>query len=72
MKWASEARLILIVRVNVNVLVLLQATEVVVLLARTNNAFLDLIGLEYIVAALILLLWHHYDAPTVITLLVLG
>ena len=72
MKWASEARLILIVRVNVNVLVLLQATEVVVLLARTNDALLDLIGLEYIVNALILLLWHHHDAPTVITLLVLG
>ena len=40
---APEARLVLVVCVDVNILVLLQAAEVVVLLARTDDALFDLV-----------------------------
>ena len=48
MKWAAEARLILIVRVNVDVLVLLEAAEMIVFLAWTNDALLNLIWWEVV------------------------
>ena len=42
MEWTAEPSLVFVVRVDVYVLVLLQATEVVILLARPDNALLDL------------------------------
>ena len=43
MKWATEARLIFIVRIDVDILVLLKAAKVVVLLAGAYNALLNYI-----------------------------
>ena len=41
MKRATEARLVFIVRIDVDILILLKAAKVVVLLARAYDALLD-------------------------------
>lgn len=43
-KWAAEVRLILVVRVDVHIVVLTQAVEVVELETGPNDAFLDKVG----------------------------
>jgi len=67
MEWATETRLILIVRVNVDVLVLLKATEVIVFLAWPNNTLLDLVWREVIAWS-----WALYSVAATWDLYLLG